>query len=72
MCDVRAAFLGDALKYTGFNRKIEQNHLCLPPAEPLSGRTLAVSFMFVADDVFALLVTIMKTLYHTQHGIFIS
>jgi hypothetical protein len=56
----RAAFLGGALKHTRFNKKIEQNLLYLTPAEPLFGRTLAVPFIFVADDVFALLVNIMK------------
>ena len=61
MWDVGAEFLGGALKYTRFNNKIEQNLLCLPPAESLFGRTLAVPFMFVADDAFALLVNIMKT-----------
>ena len=57
---VGAAFLGGALKHTVFNKKTEQNLLCLPPAEPLFGRTLAVPFIFVADDVFAPVVNTMK------------
>jgi len=61
MWDVGAAFLGGTLKYARFSKKTEQNLLCLPPAESLLGRTLAVPFMFVADDAFTLLVNIMKT-----------
>ena len=61
MWDVRAGFLGGALKHTRrFNKKIEEALLCLPPAEPLFGRTVAVPFIFVADDVFALPVNVMK------------
>jgi hypothetical protein len=55
-----AAFLGVALKHTIFNKKTEENLLYLPLAEPLSGRTMDVPFIFVADDVFVLLVNIMK------------
>jgi hypothetical protein len=57
---VRAAFLGGALKHTRLYKNMEENHLCQQPAEPLNGRTLAVPFIFLADDVFALLVNIIK------------
>jgi hypothetical protein len=41
-------------------QKLEQNNLRLLPAEPLSRRTLAVPFVFVANDASALSVNILK------------
>jgi len=51
---------GGVFKYTSLYEKIEQGKLNLPADETLPGRTNPVSFVFVADDAFALATHIMK------------
>jgi len=51
---------GDDFKYISFSKRTEHNSVCLLSAETLPGKPLAVSFVFVANYVFALSVNIMK------------
>ena len=51
---------GGAFKYTSFSKRMEHNNVRLLPAETLPGKPLAVPFVFVANDPFALSVNIIK------------
>jgi len=51
---------GGAFKHISFSKRIEHNNVHLLPAETLPGKPLAVPFVFVANDAFALSVNIMK------------
>jgi hypothetical protein len=51
---------GGAFKYISFSKRMENNNVHLLPAETLPGKPLAVPFVFVANDAFALSVNIMK------------
>jgi hypothetical protein len=51
---------GGAFKYTSISKRMEHNNVHLLPAETLPGKPLAVPFLFVANDAFALSVNIKK------------
>jgi hypothetical protein len=51
---------GGAFKHISFSKRIVYNNVRLLPAETLPGKPLAVPFVFVANDAFALSVNIIK------------
>ena len=59
---------GGAFKHTRFPKRMEHNNVCLLPAETLPGKSLAVSFVFVANDAYALAVNITKPYAENSPG----
>jgi hypothetical protein len=51
---------GGTFKHISFSKRIVHNNVRLLPAETLPGKSLAVPFVFVANDAFALSVSIME------------
>lgn len=51
---------GGVFRNTSFYKKMINNELGLPQAEPLEGRNLSVPYVLLADDAFPLTEHIMK------------
>lgn len=51
---------GGVFKQSQLYKKLEQNLLCFPQAEPLKGRQTDVPYFFIGDEAFALSENLMK------------
>lgn len=51
---------GGVFKQSQLYKKLEQNSLCFPEAEPLNGRQTDVPYFFIGDEAFALSENLMK------------
>lgn len=51
---------GGVFKNTQLYKKLEQDNLCLPPAQALNGRQKCVPYFFLGDEAFALAENLMK------------